>query len=484
MNGAAAKKKNMDFFNQKQSADSNNDESKDGCCDLELLTDDQINVLTSSKSEIFPNNKTRVVIVSYGLAPSLAESNKITPGMFPCAIADESHMLKNMKSKRTSTLVPILNACNRVVLLSGTPALAKPLELWPQLKILRISGQPGFWDSEREFHEKYVKRNNKARRAELATMLKGTVMIRRLKENVLKDMPRKMREKAIVRMDTSAMKSRMQECMELLREGKGVLGKLARQHSSIASPSKPSENSDTQRASADGRESSPVIGPNDEHELYELLSNRRPTATVGPEAALQQEMKQRYQQGQLFIQNTLIRSQHLLNPTEVSNFVAERERNLRAELRVNYLERLQALRSGAGGGGQGGEDEPPSRSTVLSKMYSLTGQCKIKPVSDFLKKWLSDPTKGKICVFAHHIFVLDEIAAAIGLSNTGEDGTHKFIRIDGSTTPRSRQEQIDSFQNDPSIRVAMLGITAAGVAVTLTASSHVLFVELFWTPAM
>ena len=37
---------------------------------------------------------------------------------------------------------------------------------------------------------------------------------------------------------------------------------------------------------------------------------------------------------------------------------------------------------------------------------------------------------------------------------------------------------------DPSIRVALLGLTAAGVAVTLTASSTVWFAELFWTPAL
>lgn len=105
-------------------------------------------------------------------------------------------------------------------------------------------------------------------------------------------------------------------------------------------------------------------------------------------------------------------------------------------------------------------------------------------VSKFLAKWLADTTKGKICVFAHHISVLDAIAERVGLSNSGDAGTYKFIRIDGKTTPRSRQDQIDSFQNDPSVRVALLGITAAGVAVTLTASSQVLFAELFWTPAL
>ena len=109
---------------------------------------------------------------------------------------------------------------------------------------------------------------------------------------------------------------------------------------------------------------------------------------------------------------------------------------------------------------------------------------KIPIVSNFVSRWLNDHTKGKICVFAHHISVLDAIAERVGLSNCGSPGKFKFIRIDGKTNPKARQEQIDSFQTDPSVKIALLGITAAGVAVTLTAASNVIFAELFWTPPL
>lgn len=100
-----------------------------------------------------------------------------------------------------------------------------------------------------------------------------------------------------------------------------------------------------------------------------------------------------------------------------------------------------------------------------------------------LKSWLADPTKGKLCIFAHHLDVLNQIGKGAGLSNLSDSNT-KYIRIDGSTNPKARQEQILQFQTDPAVRIAMLGITAAGVAVTLTAASTVWFVELFWTPAI
>jgi SWI/SNF-related matrix-associated actin-dependent regulator 1 of chromatin subfamily A len=56
------------------------------------------------------------------------------------------------------------------------------------------------------------------------------------------------------------------------------------------------------------------------------------------------------------------------------------------------------------------------------------------------------------------------------------------IRIDGGTPQSARQALVTRFQETDSIRAAVLGIRAAGVGLTLTAASTVVFAEMSWTP--
>lgn len=77
-------------------------------------------------------------------------------------IADESHYLKNSRAIRTKILVPILQMAERVLLLTGTPALSRsfnllsylpdrPFELFNQLQILdKLT-----WYDEKEFCKRY-----------------------------------------------------------------------------------------------------------------------------------------------------------------------------------------------------------------------------------------------------------------------------------------------------------------------------------------
>ena len=50
---------------------------------------------------------------------------------------DESHFMKNIKTARSKAALAILKNAARVILLSGTPALSRPAELYTQVKAVR-----------------------------------------------------------------------------------------------------------------------------------------------------------------------------------------------------------------------------------------------------------------------------------------------------------------------------------------------------------
>lgn len=58
------------------------------------------------------------------------------------------------------------------------------------------------------------------------------------------------------------------------------------------------------------------------------------------------------------------------------------------------------------------------------------------------------------------------------------------VELTGSTSPKKRQEVVDQFQNDPDTKVFFGNIDAAGVGITLTAATKVVFPDPDWNPAV
>ena len=90
------------------------------------------------------NMESCIFIMSYDLATR--RWNDLQQKQFRAIIADEAHYLKSRDSKRSKNLIPILQSAKRVVLLSGTPILNKPVEIYNILRILRPDVTPSFKD--------------------------------------------------------------------------------------------------------------------------------------------------------------------------------------------------------------------------------------------------------------------------------------------------------------------------------------------------
>jgi SNF2 family DNA or RNA helicase len=113
---------------------------------------------------------------------------------------------------------------------------------------------------------------------------------------------------------------------------------------------------------------------------------------------------------------------------------------------------------------------------AISTARRMLGEAKALPaVALALSELESDP-KSKLIIFCHHISVLDLMAQAFF-------GKVKIARIDGRTSPKDRDLAIEAFQRNPDTRIFLGQIQAAGVAITLTASSNVLIVEPSFVPA-
>ena len=138
-------------------------------------------------------------------------------------IVDECHYLKNNQAQRTQEVVgckpwdpdhedfkPTLQAKRRVFL-TGTPILNRPIELWPVINYLDPEGWRSFWFFVKRYCNAFQTKygwdmTGASNRQELQDKLRGSVMVRRLKEEVLKELPPKTRQLIPVRNEISKAK--------------------------------------------------------------------------------------------------------------------------------------------------------------------------------------------------------------------------------------------------------------------------------------
>ena len=170
---------------------------------------------------LFTEFHARVVIVSFeGAVKWRLHLDRQKWGLL---IVDECHNLSNPDTKRTKAVwghypqkrddwVPPLRAKRRVAL-TGTPIHRSPADLWPLLRALDPDGLGNkktdfcrrYVDPPPEPHDvplfharEWVRRETETRLAELQQRLRAGIMVRRLKADVLTDLPAKRRQIVLV----------------------------------------------------------------------------------------------------------------------------------------------------------------------------------------------------------------------------------------------------------------------------------------------
>jgi len=170
-----------------------------------------------------------IVIINYEqVAKHRDQIDKVAWNLLIC---DESHYLKSAKAQRTQAIIgkwdddptnrirPI--QATRKLWMTGTPILNRPKELWTTVRALDRTGLGENWH---HFHTRYCdayedmhgwQLDGASNLEELKTYLYTSIMVRRLKADVLPDLPAKRRQVVLLPADTVATKRALQAELEL-----------------------------------------------------------------------------------------------------------------------------------------------------------------------------------------------------------------------------------------------------------------------------
>lgn len=318
---------------------------------------------------------TDIVILNYeGVKKYKAQIQARTWG---ACIVDEVHYIKNYKTQRSAyikgngkDIEPI--KAGKHLRLTGTPIVNRPVELYNI-----ISDLGGSWGSFFTFAKRYANATHNgfgwdfsgaSNLDELQRRLRETIMVRRLKADVLTELPAKIRQVIELEPDKSDQNKAVKSEIEFEKQSEERLAELRVQ--------------------------------------VELA---------------------------------------------------------KAESEEAYQQAVECLR-----------DASQVDFTEMSRLRHETAVAKIPLVIDFVRALFDDDDEKKVIIAAHHRDVID------GLAN----GLIDFypVALTGGMGEKERQESVDRFQNEKRTRVFIGSIQAAGVGITLTASSHVIFAELDWVP--
>eukprot|EP00427_Karlodinium_veneficum_P010363 CAMPEP_0169092864 /NCGR_PEP_ID=MMETSP1015-20121227/17131_1 /TAXON_ID=342587 /ORGANISM="Karlodinium micrum, Strain CCMP2283" /LENGTH=772 /DNA_ID=CAMNT_0009153467 /DNA_START=18 /DNA_END=2336 /DNA_ORIENTATION=- len=160
------------------------------------LKEHEVQLMTDVEDRMAPY--VQMVIISYSLLTRQKGFSKTYKSeKWKIVVCDEAHCLRTPTSQRTKALIPILHAARHVILVTGTPTPKHASEAYSLIHALYP-----LRCSYKDWCNRYC-RSNQHREEEVAAML-SEVMIRRLKSDVMEQLPPRGRQRVEVQLTKSA----------------------------------------------------------------------------------------------------------------------------------------------------------------------------------------------------------------------------------------------------------------------------------------
>ncbi|KAL7704882.1 SNF2/RAD54 related DNA helicase [Lotmaria passim] len=153
---------------------------------------DEIHIINGANDALNRNAQPKVVLISYHMAAVL--ESQLLRREWRCVVCDESHILHTSTSGSDAAYTRAVTAIGRrapyCLLLSGTPALSSPFDIYNQIDTIRpgLLGPTRLHFAMRYCHitfTPFLRVGESTRPTEVSTLLSTCCMIRRLKNDVL-----------------------------------------------------------------------------------------------------------------------------------------------------------------------------------------------------------------------------------------------------------------------------------------------------------
>ena len=195
------------------------------------------------------------------------------------------------------------------------------------------------------------------------------------------------------------------------------------------------------------------------------------TTSRNAATATQIAQQERERLAQVLGVNALSSSSSLLLPPLPSRQNLE-SFGLDADPLLSYIQNVTRRRRRSGND----DDDDRSDEEIMGAITAVrkeTALIKLEPAIELLENIILSE---KVVVFCHHRDLIGQLLEHFGPS--------RAVHVMGGMSMEERMESVRRFQQEDDVRMFLGSIRAAGVGLTLTAASHVVFLELDWSPGV